>query len=155
MLEFERATGIPVRRLTSMRQQITSGNLPLRNDQVEPLMLLSVAVDGRLSTCSPELLGVPSMEYGDFVLGHVLDPGVRLDRWPGTFERFVTDVAAGRELCAATCDYYALCGGGAAANKLVENGTVVSTETSACICNIQSVVDVVLEGLERDRAATG
>lgn len=155
MLEFERATAIPVRRLSSMRAQIRSGSLPLRNDQVEPLRLLSVAVDGRLSTCSPELLGVPSADYGDFVLGHVLDPELRLDRWPETFERFIGDVAAGRDLCAASCGYFALCGGGAAVNKLVENGTVVSTQTSACVCNIQAVVDVVLDELERDRAATG
>jgi uncharacterized protein len=143
-------TGIPVRRLASMREQVLHGRLPLRNDQIEPLLTVSVDVTGNLSSLSPELLGWPAPRYDDFVFGNVLDPEASLFRWSDGFRRLVDDAAAGRELCRETCAYFSLCGGGAVANKWTEHGTVMATETDACRSNIMAVVDVVLDALERE-----
>jgi len=155
LLDFQDRTGIPVRRLASMRAQVLRAELPLRNDQIEPLLTLSVDVDGNLSSLSPELLGWKAPAYDDFVFGNALAPDASLVDWSVGFRRLVDDAAAGREACRSTCGYFALCGGGAVANKWTEHGTVTSTETDACRANIQAVVDVVLTSLEREAAAAG
>lgn len=154
LLDFQQRTGIPVRRLTAMREQVLRGALPLRNDQVEPLLTLSVDVDGNLSSLSPELLGWKAPAYDDFLFANALDPGASLVDWSPGFRRLVADAATGREACRSACAYFALCGGGAVANKWTEHGTVLATETDACRANIQAVVDVVLASLEREAAAS-
>jgi uncharacterized protein len=153
LLEVQAETGIPVRRLTRMREQVERAQLPVLNDQVEPLMILSVDVDGNVSTFSPELLGWPAPEYGDYILGNVLDPELDLTVWRPEFRRLAVDIAAGRDLCEAECEYFALCGGGAAVNKWTENGTFVSTRTRTCESNVMAVVDVVLASLEQEAVA--
>ena len=47
-------------------------------------------------------------------------------------EAMATDIRAGVEACRRECDYFSLCGGGAPVNKLSENGTFASTQTSFC-----------------------
>ncbi|HEY6790648.1 MAG TPA: cyclophane-forming radical SAM/SPASM peptide maturase GrrM/OscB [Trebonia sp.] len=148
MYAWQEATGIPVRQLTAMREQVRHGRLPLRNDQAEPLMIVSVTVDGRVSTFSPELLGWSAPGYGDFAIGSVLDPGCSLRRWPAGFARLAADIEAGVRRCAATCGYFGLCGGGAPANKWAENHDFASTTTGACQAATMAVADVVLAALE-------
>jgi len=47
-------------------------------------------------------------------------------------EAMATDIRAGVEACRKECGYFSLCGGGAPVNKLSENGTFASTQTSFC-----------------------
>lgn len=150
MARFENESGIPVRRLAAMRDRIIRETWPMRNDQVEPLVMIVVDADGRIGSFSPELLGCKSVEYNDFILGNVLDPGCSLVDWPPGFQRLAMRIAEGRELCRRSCDYFSLCGGGAAVNKWTENGTFASSWTKACECNIIAVTDVVLHSLERE-----
>jgi len=44
----------------------------------------------------------------------------------------VADINAGVEACRKECDYFSICGGGAPVNKLSENGSFASTQTSFC-----------------------
>ena len=42
------------------------------------------------------------------------------------------DIDAGVAMCRERCEYFSVCGGGEPVNKLSENGTFVSTETTYC-----------------------
>jgi uncharacterized protein len=123
------------------------------NSQNTPLQIVSIACDGRISTFSPELLGLHDDLYGEFVFGnvltHALVDAIREDR----FRRLSDDIAAGVEACRRTCPYFAFCRGGAPANKLAENGTFASTETLYCRLTQKIVVECVLKALEHDLAA--
>lgn len=148
MWAFQQRTGIPVRRFTEIRDAVLTGDLPVRNDQVEPLCLLTVDTAGNVGTYSPELLGWPAADYDDFVLGNVLDPDFELTAWPPGFSRMATAIEEGRTRCRETCGYFRLCGGGAAVNKWVENGSFATTVTGSCRLNTMAPVDVVLAALE-------
>jgi uncharacterized protein len=123
------------------------------NAQVMPLALISVAWNGDFSTFSPELLGQRSAEFGDFVLGNVADTGYVAALQSPVMQRLWPAVAAGIEACERGCAYFAYCGGGAPANKWFENGDLASTETLYCRSMVQRPFDVVLQRLERERAA--
>ncbi len=119
-----------------------------RNIQVVPLKIVCIDCDGNFSTFSPELLGLRSAEYGDFLLGNV-----RTDTFESVYERekfrrLYADVEAGVMACQRSCPYFALCGGGAPANKYAENGSFRSTETLYCRLSRKVLIDVMLADLE-------
>ena len=73
------------------------------------------------------------------------------DTLSGFNQKFVnvcSDIRNGISKCRETCEYFALCGGGAPSNKLHENGTFDSTETMRCKLRIKALIDVCLEYLE-------
>ena len=121
---------------------------PPRLQETTPFAIVSVDCDGNFSSFSPELLGLPSAEYGDFVLGNVhthrFDGAAQTPR----FAAIDAAIGAGIERCRATCSYFRLCGGGAPANKYFENGSFDSTETLFCRFTRQSMLDVLLDKLE-------
>jgi uncharacterized protein len=118
-------------------------------DMNRPFVILSVDVEGRFSTFDPELLGVRTERYGDFVLGQVgRDSLESVLATPG-FQRIAGEMAAGVEECRRSCDHFALCGGGAGSNKYWEKGTLATSETQACRWRVKLMADVVLSGLER------
>ena len=150
---LQRETGVVVRPLAAMTDRIMRAELPIRNEQVEPLMMLSVDVDGNMSTFSPELLGWKAPEHDDFVFGNVLNPDASLTEWTEGFRRLSAEIAEGREMCRRECQYFSVCGGGAAVNKWAENGTFASTVTEACRSSVMAVSDVVLDELEGELGA--
>jgi uncharacterized protein len=118
------------------------------NAQNRPLGILSVAHDGALGTFSPELLGLADPRYADFLLGRVdgFDAAVALAA--PAFRRMADEIEAGAHACAASCEWFAFCRGGAPANKLAEHGTFAATETMFCRLAEQVVADAVLRALE-------
>jgi uncharacterized protein len=58
-------------------------------------------------------------------------------------------ISAGVERCRRECDYFELCGGGAPANKLYENGSFESAETSYCRSVVIAPIRTALADLER------
>lgn len=115
--------------------------------QTSPYGIISVDCDGNFSTFSPELLGLPSAEYGDFVLGNVhrdsfIDALIRPKA-----ARMAEDIRAGIRACKDSCGYFDCCGGGAPSNKYFEHGTFRSTQTMFCRYTKQLIVDVLLEKL--------
>ncbi len=48
-----------------------------------------------------------------------------------------------------SCEYFSVCGGGEPVNKLAENGTFCSTETTYCRLTKMRATDLVLDALER------
>jgi uncharacterized protein len=121
------------------------------NAQVMPFALLTVAWNGDFSTFSPELLGQPSLEFGNFVLGNVEHVGYFASARSKRFARLWSAIVQGTKACEQSCAYFNFCGGGAPANKLYENSDLASAETLYCRTMFKRPFDAVLERLERDQ----
>jgi uncharacterized protein len=102
------------------------------NDQVEPFAMLNVDCHGNVSSFSPELLGYKNDRYNDFIVGNVHKHTLEQMRESPAMLAMLSDIDAGVEACRTECGYFSICGGGAPVNKLSENGTFASTQTSFC-----------------------
>ncbi len=124
-----------------------------RNLQVAPFEIVTVGVDGGLSTFSPELLGVADARFGNFTFGNVRDGGglAAMARHPA-YLRARREIARGVRACAQSCAYFEVCGGGAPSNKYFELGRLDGTETLYCKLTIQATLETTLEAIE-SRAA--
>jgi uncharacterized protein len=119
-----------------------------RNQLVEPFAVTSMDWTGNIATFSPELLGLKNAAYDDFILGNInRDRLTELPERP-TLLRMRDDIDAGVELCRQNCGYFSICGGGEPVNKLAENGTFASTETTYCRMTKMRVTDLVLDLVE-------
>ena len=118
------------------------------NDQAVPFGIISIDCEGNFSTFSPELLGMKSTTYGDFCFGNVTTHDFLEITESDKFKRVFADIEAGVRLCSETCEYYALCGGGAPSNKYYENGSFATAETMFCRYTIKTPIDIVLADLE-------
>ncbi len=119
------------------------------NAQVLPLEIVSVDHAGNFSTFSPELIGQPRSEYGDFVFGNVLKDSLASVFSNPHFATMYRQVIAGVERCRRECQYFELCGGGAPANKLYENGSFASTQTGYCRNVVMTPLRLMLAELEQ------
>jgi uncharacterized protein len=138
-----------VRELTHTLGMITDAEMAVqRNEQVEPLGIVSIDTEGNISTFSPELLGIAHAEYNDFVFGNVYEHDLAEVLAHPAFVRANAAIQAGVWRCARTCAYFDFCGGGAPANKLFEHGDFASTETLYCRFTKQTLFEVILDNLE-------
>jgi uncharacterized protein len=61
-----------IREIDAMLPRVfRSADGEFRNVQVEPLAMLNVDCEGRVSTFSPELLGLKHADYADFIIGNI------------------------------------------------------------------------------------
>jgi uncharacterized protein len=125
------------------------GGAPPRTQETTPFAILSVDYQGNFSSFSPELLGLSSERYGDFLLGNVASDSLAAAARSPRFAAIHGDIAAGVERCRRECAYFRFCGGGAPVNKYCENGSFASTETLFCRLNRQARLDVLLDKLAR------
>lgn len=119
-------------------------------DEVRPLRIVTIDKAGNISTASPEFAGARAPEWDDFVLGSVHDESdldTILTR--PRARKFRTAIDAGVRNCAATCTYFALCGGGSPSNKYFENRSLESTTTTSCILHKQTLAEVVIGKIEQ------
>ena len=123
------------------------------NAQTMPFALVSVAHNGDFSSFSPELLGQPSVPFGNFVLGNVERDGYFASARSERFARLWQAIMDGTRACEGSCSHYGYCGGGAPANKLYENGDLASAETLYCRTMVKRPFDAVLRRLEQDSQA--
>jgi uncharacterized protein len=139
-----------VREFHSAFGAITAGAaLPTRgaNHQSRPFAILSVGVDGGISTFSPELLGMTHDKWGDFVLGNVLTDDLQSIAQTAKFNAMAVEIARGVENCRADCQHFEFCGGGAPANKLFETGRFDTTETLYCRYTVKRLADVAVDAV--------
>jgi uncharacterized protein len=130
-------------------QVIRPSDAPFRNQLVEPFAVTSMDWAGNVSTFSPELLGLKNAAYQDFLLGNInRDALVDLSHRPN-FARMLADIEAGVEICRERCEYFSVCGGGEPVNKLAENGSFASSETTYCRLIKMRGTDLILDALER------
>ncbi|MGH7030379.1 MAG: cyclophane-forming radical SAM/SPASM peptide maturase GrrM/OscB [Stellaceae bacterium] len=133
----------------ALEQVIRPKEASFRNPLVEPFAITSMDWAGNISTFSPELLGLKNPAYDDFVLGNInRDALVDLLCCP-TLTRMRADIDAGVAMCRERCEYFSVCGGGEPVNKLAENGSFASTETTYCRLTRMRATDLVLDALER------
>jgi uncharacterized protein len=119
------------------------------NQLATPFAITSMDWTGNIATFSPELLGLKSSAYNDFVLGNInRDRLVELAQRP-LLSLMKADIDAGIALCRETCEYFSVCGGGEPVNKLFENGSFATTETTYCRMTKMRATDLVLDRLER------
>jgi uncharacterized protein len=149
-LNAEAGHPISVREFEGVVQGILTVDAPdPTNQQADPFRIISVDVDGNISTFSPELLGFSHPRYGTFSFGNIWTDTIEDIRRSPRYQAVAGDIARGVTSCRETCDYYSVCLGGAPANKLFENGCFDTTETLYCRLSKQAPVDVVLASLER------
>jgi uncharacterized protein len=144
-----------LREFETLCGQVVGASRMEHTDMNRPFVIVSVDVEGRFSTFDPELLGVRTERYGDFVLGQVGRDSLESVLTTPAFQRIATDMAAGVETCRLHCDHFALCGGGAGSNKYWEKGTLACGETQACRWRVKVLADVVLSRLERSFGLAG
>jgi uncharacterized protein len=119
-----------------------------RTQENKAWAIVNVDWQGNFSTYSPELLGIPSVRHGGFILGNVARDRLEDVLASEHFRLLEEEVARGIEMCRQQCPYFAFCGGSAPANKFFENGTFASTETMSCRLQKQVTLDVSLAWLE-------
>lgn len=119
------------------------------NSQNMPFAMVTVSVDGGIFTFSPELAGLKSEPYNDFLVGRLPESTAGSVLADPAFQKLWRDIWAGIALCGQSCRYFDLCLGGAPVNKLSECGSFIATETLACKLTHQSVIDVSLQHLEK------
>jgi uncharacterized protein len=125
-------------------------NEPALDEQNVPFAVVSVSVDGDISTFSPELLGARHERFGG---------GFGFERTSAKcltdcenhprFRAVADEIRRGVDLCERTCRYFRWCGGGVPANKLFETGRFDIAETMHCRLTRQIVFDEALLSLER------
>ena len=133
----------------ALEQVIRPKDAPFGNQLVEPFAIISMDWAGNISTFSPELLGLKSAAYGNFLLGNInRDALIDMPRRPN-FTSMLQDIDTGVKMCRERCEYFSVCGGGEPVNKLAENGTFASTETTYCRLTKMRSADLVLDAIER------
>lgn len=138
-----------IREIDAMLPRVfRSADGEFRNVQVEPLAMLNVDCEGRVSTFSPELLGLKHADYADFIIGNITTDSLDdMLRGPA-LHAMQRDISAGVALCRDTCEYFSVCGGGAPVNKLSENGSFGTAATSFCRVTQMVPVDIILDAFE-------
>jgi uncharacterized protein len=125
----------------------------MSNEQVEPLAMLNVDCRGNVSTFSPELLGYKDERYNDFIVGNVHQHTLEQMLESPAMNAMVADINAGVEACRKECGYFSICGGGAPVNKLSENGTFASSQTSFCNLIQITPANLILTAFEQMEAS--
>jgi len=147
-LNVEHQGQLKIREFENVCSLIYSNCRLQRTDMNYPFVIVNFDYQGNFSTFDPELLSIPTKDYGDFILGHVLTDSLESVCQTEKFQKIYHDMTAGVEKCQQTCEYFGVCGGGPGSNKYWENGTFISTETHLCRYRIQIMTDVILNELE-------
>jgi len=149
-LQLNAAAGFPVklREAEQMAALIIGGELPT-NDQAEAGRIISVDAAGNVSTFSPELVGLESEPFADFVIGNI-DQSRLADMLAGPVATaLAAEIALGVDQCRTTCDLFAFCKGGAPVNKFCETGSFRASETMHCALTVRATLQECAEAIYR------
>ena len=131
------------------RQVLRPAEAGFFNQLVEPFAVTSMDWRGNVATFSPELLGLKNAEYENFIIGNVNREHLTEMAGRPLLARMLADIRAGVALCRERCEYFSVCGGGEPVNKLFENGSFATAETTYCRMTKMRATDLVLDRLER------
>ena len=137
-----------LREFEGLANVIFYGQRMTHTDMNRPFAIVNFDYQGNFSTFDPELLGVQTERYGEFVLGNVRRDSLVSVCSGEKFARMHNEMRAGVERCRSECAYFSVCGGGCGSNKYWENGSFDSTETKSCRYRVKAVTDIVLDALE-------
>jgi uncharacterized protein len=116
---------------------------PLHNEQVEAWQVVVIAADGDVSTFSPEFMEMESAAHNNFRFGNILQDDLAQLFASRGLSALQSEVMNGVSRCRAECKYFSVCGGGAPANKVQENGSANSTESLFCRMSVQSSAEAL------------
>jgi uncharacterized protein len=145
-IQFNAAAGYPlrIREAEGAAMAVLDDGIPY-NTQVEAGRILSVDVDGRVSTFSPELLGLKSAAFEDFVIGDVASGDLDAMLRSPVAVALGEEIALGVERCRQSCELFRFCKGGAPANKLGETGSFRSAETRFCKLTVKTTIQLCVD----------
>jgi uncharacterized protein len=109
--------------------------------------MLNVDSYGNVSSFSPELLGLKSTAYDDYVFGNITTQSLKEIGEACLQSDLYRDIQLGVKACGA-CEYFSVCGGGAPVNKLFENGAFASGRTAYCELTQMVPIDLILEAYD-------
>lgn len=159
-LQLNAQAGFPIRlrEAEQMTSLLLRGELPA-NVQTEAGHIISVDVAGNVSTFSPELLGLKSEQFADFIIGNVFADSLTEMLTGSIATSIATEISLGVARCQATCDLFAFCKGGAPVNKFCETGSFRASETMHCRLTVkatlQECVDTIYQSLTDRPLAAG
>ncbi len=140
---------VKVREVWKTARTISMGTDAVRNTTNEAFEIVNIAANGDFSTWCPELMTADVARGTSFIIGNVITDDFETAAKSERFRQLAHEIASGRDLCKASCDYWAFCGGGTPANKFFEHGRLDVAETRTCQIHLQATVDVMLEYLGR------
>jgi len=154
-LELNALAGFPlrIREAEVVAAAMLRGEIPY-NTQNEPGSIISIDVDGNASPFSPELLGMKSVRFSDFIIGSFWHNTVDEMLESPTARMIADEISLGVENCRRSCEYFAFCKGGAPVNKLCEKGSFQATSTMHCELTIKTTYSVCLDTLLQAKQLT-
>ncbi len=124
-----------------------AGQDDVRNEQVQAWQAVVVSASGDVTSFSPEFMELNSPPHNNFCFGNILEDEFE-DLIQGKLVKAVqAEIRRGVDICRASCRYFEACGGGAPSNKLSENRSLASGETSFCRLSIQTAADALIQFL--------
>ena len=148
LISWQKLTRINVREVDKIKNWVLSGILSVRNTQNEAFSILTIDYQGNIATFSPELLGLSHSSYETFFIGNILDNQGSSIQNSSALKKLNYDIQRGVSLCNEECDYFRFCGGGSPVNKLFENNTFFSSETSYCRANVKIITEAIISDIE-------
>lgn len=142
-------TEITIREFNDVLRMI---NLKIKNptyfmesNEIRKLGMLIIQKNGDITTNSPEFAGNYSTRYGNFVVGNIVEStDLHNIIQNNSYIQLQNDIDNGIKNCAETCRFFHFCGGAFLPSKLFENGSLESTETTACILHKQILTSVLV-----------
>jgi uncharacterized protein len=150
-LAFRDEYSLHVREVERIGHVLTDGG-QADNEQVKPWDVIVVAANGDVTSFSPEFMELKSAAHNNFCFGNILQDNFEDIAEGAIFKRTYKEIGGGVELCRKSCRYFGVCGGGAPSNKMFENHSLESGETSFCRLSTQAAADALIQFV-RDRSA--
>jgi uncharacterized protein len=142
----EAGADLAIRDLDRLCDWLTATDAPPR--PIDPIP--TVSHRGDVVVLSPELLGMRSIMYGNFVVGNVLHTSIPAMLATVGRHQYVRDFALGLAACAEGCEFFAFCRGAQAGNRYFEHGRFDATETAHCRNTRQALVRAALAHVARE-----
>jgi uncharacterized protein len=147
LYELEKLGKTKIREVRERHYGILYGVEQIETIMSKPFFMMNFDFEGNFSTFCPEMLDVDTELYGPFNFGNIYSNKLKDVLDSEKYSKVWRDIQLGIEACKNECKYFSLCGGGAPANKLFENGSFNSTETFYCISKIKIPTDIICEDL--------
>jgi uncharacterized protein len=143
------SSAMSIREVSFLTDHLKHYSLDIHSQTNTAMSILNFDCDGNISTFSPELLTMKHPSYKNFIFGNVFEGVLEDVLGNQNFISVNADIQQGVSNCQQTCDYFQLCGGGCPSNKVSENGTFASTETTSCRLKVKAATDALIEHLEK------
>ncbi|MFE2407074.1 cyclophane-forming radical SAM peptide maturase AmcB [Kitasatospora sp. NPDC059408] len=147
--------GVQVREVNRLGQflKATPKERAQRREQYRVDPLPTVATNGDVVLLSPELAGISSDTYGDFLAGNVLQKDLQSIIGDGHELRYVREFLESLDYCKAKCTFYDFCLGSQAGNRFFEHGSFVPSETRFCQVTEMALIEALNTTIKKEKSA--